>query len=1016
MLIILVVTMLPAEPVRADMGAQIIYNVYYYSNGIKENIKTEDPAFEGVYKIKDTKYTQILVPGTAAVTYTHYNTQPDGSGINYIADQYIFLTGNFTLYAQWDSSHLRKITYNPNGGEGDPEPCLEVLNTSHKVVDKKYKRTGYTFSHYTTDSNGYGTRYDPGTSFNVDKDVTLYAQWAKNVKLLYYPNGGNGSTITDYAGKNVSFIMTTMGYTRTDYTLTSFNTKANGSGVTYAVGASCTLAADTDLYAQWTRNKVKISYDSNGGIGQASDTVDSNTTYTVKNIGITRDGFIFSGYNTEAGGGGTQYAVGATFNASANITLYAQWVPDVVTIKYHPGLGQGSEISFSVNKYSIYTVVQQPSYTRADYAFTNYNTQQNGSGTAYFVGSSLNASANITLYAQWALDTVTVTYNPGLGSGQEIILNVIRNSTYEVVSQDYDMLGYRLAGFNTQADGSGLSFAVGTSFKVKSNITLYAQWTQKDMYGITYKPNYPKGGIGSETVRTSYDGENHRIENRGYTRPGYIFTGKYNTSEDGTGTTYEKEQLITITSDIVLYAMWEKSDVAHDDTLKAVVTKVLKVPRGTSVPTTAFSFHAERLSEDDKAPTNEMPEIIINDINYSEQMNEGEYAYTDSIGNSDCYYLESNDFLKDIVWPYPGIFRYKITETKGSFAGENASMNYSRAEYSLTVVISNEDKKPADGLLDVVQLNAIIQKSDDGSTLSPDARMKVNPNPGGDGEEYFTSEMIFTNEYRDKAATSNPTNPYNWKLSVSNNVSGLISDQTHYFEYSMTITAPGDDTANPSSGSGGSGNPSSGNSGSGNLSSGNGSPENPYIAYVVEIAGFAPDATYSPAETDDPNAPFEPKIPFDPNATYRIPVAPQTNRADSDGIIRFVSGESKTFYLKHGQYLVFLDLPTGAGYMVAETADPSWLPGAYITNGGVSQGYESSHESITLTIPQASNETFKEALYIGDETASIDFINTRNEYIDTGLNLNFLPFLGIIALTLCALITYVTIKRRPRRS
>ena len=40
---------------------------------------------------------------------------------------------------------------------------------------------------------------------------------------------------------------------------------------------------------------------------------------------LARTGYTFSGWNTAAGGGGTNYAAGATFTISADTTLYAQW-------------------------------------------------------------------------------------------------------------------------------------------------------------------------------------------------------------------------------------------------------------------------------------------------------------------------------------------------------------------------------------------------------------------------------------------------------------------------------------------------------------------------------------------------------------------------------------------------------------------------------------------------------------------------------------------------------------------
>ena len=58
------------------------------------------------------------------------------------------------------------------------------------------------------------------------------------------------------------------------------------------------------------------------------------------------------------------------------------------------------------------------SFTRAGYAFTGWNTAANGSGTAYADQAVYSFTASVTLYAQWAVATFTVTFNANGGTGQ----------------------------------------------------------------------------------------------------------------------------------------------------------------------------------------------------------------------------------------------------------------------------------------------------------------------------------------------------------------------------------------------------------------------------------------------------------------------------------------------------------------------------------------------------------------------------------------------------------------------
>ena len=82
---------------------------------------------------------------------------------------------------------------------------------------------------------------------------------------------------------------------------------------------------------------MHVTYDGNGKTGGTvpTDNTDysSGATVTVStNSGtLVRTGCTFSGWNTAADGSGTDYAASgsATFNISANTTLYAKWAATV---------------------------------------------------------------------------------------------------------------------------------------------------------------------------------------------------------------------------------------------------------------------------------------------------------------------------------------------------------------------------------------------------------------------------------------------------------------------------------------------------------------------------------------------------------------------------------------------------------------------------------------------------------------------------------------------------------------
>jgi len=80
---------------------------------------------------------------------------------------------------------------------------------------------------------------------NRDKNVCFH-------KITYNGNGATGGSTaeTSFTYGNTASVRSN-GFTRTNYSFTGWNTKADGSGTPYAAGASYKAAANLTLYAQW---------------------------------------------------------------------------------------------------------------------------------------------------------------------------------------------------------------------------------------------------------------------------------------------------------------------------------------------------------------------------------------------------------------------------------------------------------------------------------------------------------------------------------------------------------------------------------------------------------------------------------------------------------------------------------------------------------------------------------------------------------------------------------------------
>ncbi len=125
---------------------------------------------------------------------------------------------------------------------------------------------------------------------------------------------------------------------------------------------------------------------------------------------------------------------------------------------------------------------------------------------------------------------------------------------------------YTFTGWNTESDGSGTNYAIGTTLVMgNSNVVLYAKWTQNPTYTVTYDGN---GSTGGDVPTDS----NHYEENDNVTvlgvgtlvKAGYEFNS-WNTESDGSGTSYnESDTFIIGAADVTLFAIWDQVYALRD--------------------------------------------------------------------------------------------------------------------------------------------------------------------------------------------------------------------------------------------------------------------------------------------------------------------------------------------------------------------------------------------------------------------------------------------------------------------
>ncbi|MGG2053615.1 InlB B-repeat-containing protein [Lysinibacillus pakistanensis] len=418
--------------------------------------------------------------------------------------------------------------------------------------------------------------------------IDLGAYEAFPFTVTYQGNGATGGNVpvdkeTYNQGHPVIVQSNSGNLERAGYTFKGWNTQADGKGTPYTENVTFSMGKENvTLYAEWTKNPTyTVTYDANGATGgqvpQDHNEYEENEMVTVQsNSGkLTRAGYTFKGWNTQADGKGTPYTENVTFSmGKENVTLYAEWIKNpTYTVTYDANGATGGQVPQDHNEYEENEMVTVQSNSgklmRAGYTFKGWNTQADGKGTLYAENTTFPmGKGNVTLYAEWTKNpTYTVTYDAnGAADGQvpEDHNEYEENEMVTVQSNSGKLVraGYTFKGWNTQADGKGTLYAENTTFLMgKGNVTLYAEWTKNPTYTVTYDANGATGGQVPEDHNEYEENEMVTVQSNSgkLVRSGYTFKG-WNTQADGKGTVYAENTTFPMgKGNVTLYAEWTKN-------------------------------------------------------------------------------------------------------------------------------------------------------------------------------------------------------------------------------------------------------------------------------------------------------------------------------------------------------------------------------------------------------------------------------------------------------------------------
>lgn len=273
-----------------------------------------------------------------------------------------------------------------------------------------------------------------GASTTYNNRLTITIPALPSYTITYNANGGSNAPATGKKWYNQAYTVSSTKPTRSGYTFVNWKISETGN----TVGAGGTITANSNanytLVAQWTANKFTLSYNANGGV-QSSAGAQNYPISTTKDT--------------------------ASYNSTMNL--------------YNIG-------TFGLSKTGYHTDPETAWNTKADGSGTSYNENTNYSWTTF--GSTTASQTNITLYANWKVNTYTLTANANGGSisstsgwtgtGTQATKNVNYNATYNTFP-GISRTNYTFDGWFTAKTG-GTQVTSNTKMGA-ANTTIYAHWT-----------------------------------------------------------------------------------------------------------------------------------------------------------------------------------------------------------------------------------------------------------------------------------------------------------------------------------------------------------------------------------------------------------------------------------------------------------------------------------------------------------------------------------------------------------
>ena len=555
-----------------------------------------------------TYYRDTSQTITAKAAPTGYNFVGWYEGSNLISSSLqvsITMSANRTLVARYQIKTYVVNAVSDDTIKGTVSPAGQTIEHGKNATVTATRKTGYKLEGWyngttkVSSSNTY--------TFAPTANITLTAKWSVYniiIPVNVSPTGAGTTSPSPFTGQEGSYVY----ITATPATGYEFAYWTDGVDNTHYVNnpQHIRMLSVKTLTAYFTLKSYTVTWNANDGtVSPASTTKTHGSTLgtlpTPTRASTAEYSYTFAGWFTAATGG-TQ--ITASTIVTKDVTYYAHWTATKrsYTATFN-GNGGGTPSPSTITKKYNTALGTLPICTRTGYTFLGWYTASSG-GTK--ISTTTVVTKDITYYAQWSINSYTLTFNPNGGTVTQTSKNLEYNSAYGTLPTptraSNAQYTYTFAGWYTAATG-GTQVTTATKMAAKDT-TVYAHWTSNiRSYTVSYQTTYGTLNKTSQSVAYNSKGSCTLTIPDNTAEFTYTFVGWY-TAANGGGTKVGSELTLetpAIKGTVTYYAYVTRSTKSYTHTFNAngggtvspaTITKAYNTALGTlpTVSRTGYTF------------------------------------------------------------------------------------------------------------------------------------------------------------------------------------------------------------------------------------------------------------------------------------------------------------------------------------------------------------------------------------------------------------------------------------------